>query len=86
MQSMDPSTHTVSMAGSTTVTIAPATTTEAILTVSAPLSPSSQVIPLEAEQAVDEAAAESPDSTDLDFHIHAATMGLPHGTPPPSSS
>ena len=68
------------------MTTALATTTEAILTVSAPLAPFSQAIPSEVEQAVDEAATESPDSANLNFHIRAASMGHPPGAPPPSSS
>jgi len=85
-QSMDPSSHTVSTAGSTTATTVPATTTEAALIVSALPALTNTATLSEAEQAVDEAAAKSLDDADLDFHIRAATRAFPFCAPPPSSS
>ena len=84
MQSMDPSSHTVSTNGSTTASTVPTMMTEATLTISASLSAPSASVPtaLDAQQAVDEIADEIDTDSPQDFIIASHKAGSSTPDPP----
>ena len=79
---MDPSSHTVSTNVSTIAAIAPATTTEATLTVSAQLTAPSSSVPTDAQQAVDDAVDEIDSDSPQDFVIASHKAGSSTPDPP----